>query len=313
MTVLASPLCNTGVHPPMAGHSSVFDWYRATVPASVELLASACLDLAGPSARVVNGKGRFNYLHSLTVEAHGDRVATILHGGSNGHPNVEASGQNAPALAAMLRAGGEHRVTRCDIAVDLHGDGLFKQLRRRAHRIARDNGIACREVRNPTDASKGETVYLGSRKSAVFARIYEKGKAERTAYLEDGEGVYGNGQASVYGNVPAEVLDSWVRVELEVKPQKEMKAVAARLEPHQFWGISAWTQRLAQEVLDMAADPIPFHPRRTASDERAFRFMCAQYRNLLRRRAADVHGGDRMALAREIVDLVFDDRASDAA
>jgi hypothetical protein len=41
--------------------------------------------------------------------------------------------------------------------------------------------------------------------------------------------------------------------------------------------------------------------------------MCAQYRNLLRRRVDDRHGGDRMALAREILASVYDDTQEAAA
>jgi hypothetical protein len=98
-----------------------------------------------------------------------------------------------------------------------------------------------------------------------------------------------------------------VRVELEVKPQKEMKGLAALMPPEAFWGVSAWTAQLASEALAMSPNPVPFHPRRTASDDRAFAFMCAQYRNLLRRRCATKYGGDRDALGREIVSAIYDD------
>lgn len=296
-----TPPCNTGVHPPADNGQetpsrSHFDWYRATVPASVEALTEAVLAEAGPYARIVEGKGRFNYLKSRTIEQGGDRAATILFGGPNGHPNIEASGDRAPRLAKLLRAGGTHRVTRCDVAVDLWGEGLYPRLSALADRIAGDQGIGWREItdRNPM---KGNTTYLGSRKSSVFARIYEKGKADRDRY----------------GSMPAEVLNGWVRVELEVKPEKDMKAVAAGLEPDQFWGVSAWTQQLAQEALQMAPDPIPFHPRRTATDERAFRFMVAQYRNLMHRRCQTVHQGDRQALAQEWLDALFEGEDSAAA
>ena len=63
----------------------------------------------------------------------------------------------------------------------------------------------------------------------------------------------------------------------------------------------------------MSPDPLPFHPRRTASDERAYRFMIAQYRALLRRRCVDLHGGNQLALAREIVSDVYGDEAAAAA
>ena len=297
------PACNTGVHPhtpPAAGFAERcrFAWYRATVPAHPELLLNAVLSLAESLPTVEEGKGRFNYRHALTVTEAGDRLATILHGGPNGHPNVEASGERAPRLAELLRSMGTHRVTRCDVAIDLYGDDTFRATEELAHRIAQDNGIQLRKIASPLDRSAGDTVYLGSRKSSLFARIYEKGKADRN--------VYGD-------SVGSDALEPWVRCELEVKPEKDMKALAATMSPDAFWGCSDWTARLASEAFAMSPEPIPFHPRRTASDDRAFAFMCAQYRNLLRRRCEERHGGDREALAREILEIVYSDTCWQAA
>ena len=297
-----APACNTGVHPPSPTVSAFaercrFDWYRATVPAHPELLLDALLRLADGQPTLEEGRGRFNYLRSATVAVGGDRLATMLHGGSNGHPNVEASGERAPALAELLRSMGPHRVTRCDVAIDLYGPDVFEQMEQLAHSVATDAGIQLRKIATPLDRTAGETIYLGSRKSSLFGRIYEKGKADR----------------AVYGDVGADALQSWVRCELEVKPEKDMKAVAATMSPEAFWGCSEWTARLATEAFAMSPEPIPFHPRRTASDDRAFAFMCAQYRNLLRRRVDDRHQGDRMALAREILAAIYDDEASAAA
>jgi len=290
---MTTPLCNTGVHPPLGvpafSQESRFDWYRATVPTSVSILTKACMEIAGPYSRVVEGKGRFNYLRSTSIEDAGGRVATILHGGSNGDPNVEASGERAPALARLLRDGGEHRVTRCDVAVDLYGDDLFDRLREACIDISDEYRIKTREVGSPNDDDAGKTFYLGSRKSSVFARVYEKGKADRKHYRD----------------YPDDVLAPWVRIELEVKPDKEMKAKAAGIQPSQFWGISAWATALSEKALDMSPEPISFHPRRTATDEAAFRHMCDQYRNLLHRRSEQLHGGDTSLLAQEIVDRVF--------
>lgn len=287
------PACNTGVHPPIgvtaSSAESVFDWYRATVPASVPMLTDAVMRIAGRYPRLVEGKGRFNYLRSTSIEDMDGRVATILHGGPNGHPNVEASGDRAPVLAAMLRAGGEHRVTRCDVAVDLYGDTLFSELRQLGIGIAREHGIDTRDVKSPTSDAAGKTFYLGSRKSTVFARIYEKGKKDGKAYRD----------------WPQEVLDPWVRIELEVKPQKDMKAKAASIQPHEFWGISAWTSHLAEKALAMAPDPIPFHPRRTATDQQAYTTLVTQYRNLAQRRLKNTFNGDREAFLRALGDDWF--------
>lgn len=297
------PSCNTGVHPPEEGGAqafaatSRFDWYRATVPVHPALLIDACMAMAGQGCAVDEGRGRYNYTHSTTIERGGDRVATILHGGSNGHPNVEASGIYAPALADLLRSKGPHRVTRADIARDLYGDRAFSDVEAIAMRIASQHRVALRKIANPLDPTAGETIYLGSRQSAVFARIYEKGKADRAHYEE---------------SVRAD-LNPWVRCELEVKPAKEMKAKAATMLPEEFWGISPWTRQLSEEAFNVAASPVDFHPRRIASDDKAFHEMCRQYRGVLRRRCSDRHGGNRMALALEIMATIFDIEEDQAA
>lgn len=290
------PACNTGVRPSTPLPSgftdrSRFDWYRATVPAHPELVLRAILSLAERDPDVEHGKGRFNYHHASTVTVDGDRLATVLHGGPNGHPNVEASGERAPALAELLRSMGPHRVTRCDVAIDLYGPDAFARTERIATAIASDRGLQLRKIASPLDRTAGETIYLGSRKSALFARVYEKGKADR----------------EFYGDVDGYALESWVRCELEVKPEKELKELAATLAPADFWGCSDWTMRLATEALDMTPDPIPFQPRRTATDDQSFAWMCSQYRSLLRRRIQQRHRGDRMALCREILERIYDD------
>ena len=290
------PACNTGVHPlhpPASGFADRcrFDWYRATVPTRPEWIVKAVQSLVEGPCSVDEGKGRFNYRHATTIVSGGDRIATVLHGGPNGDPNVEASGERAPDLAELLRSMGPHRVTRADVAIDLYGDDAFRQTEEIAHRIASDTGLTLRKIASPLDRSAGETVYLGSRQSALFARIYEKGKAE----------------SAVYGDVAPDALKPWVRCELEVKPQKDMKAKAATMSPEAFWGCSEWTARLASEAFAMSPEPVPFHPRRTASDDRAFAFMCDQYRNLLQRRCEERHGGDFLSLAREIYRRVYGD------
>lgn len=295
------PVCNTGVHPPLEGfspfpHAVDFDWYRATVPASVEALTQAVLEIAGPYPQIEDGPGRFNYRYARTVTDGGDRVATILHGGSNGHPNVEASGDRSPALANLLRSGGEHKVTRCDPKIDLYGDDLYSRLRAWSEGFADRFRIGHREIKD-RDPAKGNTIYLGSRKSAVFCRIYEKGKADRLHYSD----------------AESDMLSGWVRLELEVKPQKEMKLRAATMQPAEFFGISAWTMELAQEVVGMSPDPVPFHPRRMASDDRAYSFMLSQYGALLRRRCHERFEGDREALAAEFIDRLFGDGISAVA
>jgi hypothetical protein len=107
----------------------------------------------------------------------------------------------------------------------------------------------------------GRTYYLGSSKSPVRARLYEKGK-ERYAKTR---------------------LPFWldyfdlVRLELQVRPEKAFKSVAARLDPEQFWGGTGWTRQVAQGVLAMNAEPIMLRAPRVPDHERAMQALVSQY------------------------------------
>lgn len=306
-TAAQPPSCNTGVHPPLKSPlvgvpfalQSRFDWYRATVPAHPDLITGWVLRHSD-RATVVDepDRGRFNYRSTRTIVDHrGDRIVTILHGGPNGHPNVEASNERAVMLSDVLRSAGPHRVTRCDVAWDVYGPQAFRRLRRIGYQVAKKHGLNTDPRGDKLKPEKGFTLNIGSRSSTVYLRIYEKGK-------KDGH---------LYSDCPAEVIHHWVRCELEVKPAKEMKSLAAELEPSSFWGVSDWTADFTRKAFDMAPQPIPFHPRRTASDDRAFATMCTQYRDVMRRRCAQVHNGDRLALAQEILARIYDEDSEQAA
>jgi hypothetical protein len=72
----------------------------------------------------------------------------------------------------------------------------------------------------------GRTFYIGSRASAVFIRIYEKGKEDPHTYAVD-----------------------TVRVEIELKPQTpDGKAKASTLTPSECWGASPLSRELFETL-----------------------------------------------------------------
>ncbi|MDR0848010.1 MAG: replication initiation factor domain-containing protein [Propionibacteriaceae bacterium] len=72
---------------------------------------------------------------------------------------------------------------------------------------------------------KGCTLYVGSRKSAIFLRCYEKGKQ-----LGD-------------------PVSDWVRVELQVRPQRDQRLSASRASADELWGFGGWSRTLAPSIL----------------------------------------------------------------
>ena len=279
-----SPVCNTGVYPPSPIKPiSAFvhdqwplgvwrwDWARATVSEYPEVIAQALISAAGVDLERVQGKGRFNYDHRLDLMHGGERVATILHGGRNGRPNVEASQERADWLVQVLRGMGvEWLPTRLDPCIDHCQEGLYEKYRTIALSIAEEfrapNGkaIKFREISSPLDPFAGRTFYLGSREGEWFLRVYEKGLAE-----------WKPGQA---GEVPPDPVRWLVRSEAEIKPDKpEARLRAAQAEPRELFGVSPVLRAFAERALNVSVEPISLRVRREANQERALRAMGAQY------------------------------------
>lgn len=265
---------------------SRFDWYRATVPAHHALILDRLSDAIGECGREA-GRGRFNYHERTSLTVDGEAVVNVLHGGPNGHPSVESTGDNAPALAGFLRgAWPEHRPSRVDVAIDMRRAGLFNDMVALFGRFSDRYRLNCTSVIN-RDPSKGDTYYLGSRSSAVFVRCYEKGKQLQTNTCEG---------VSIG-------LDDWVRLELEAKPLKPFRDQAAILEPDAFWGLAEWTRSLVKEAVSMDVEPLRMRPQRVADHERAMRFLASQYGPTILRELRN-HDGDTAALGQALVDRI---------
>jgi len=287
----APPTCNTGVYPPSphlqsAALGSRFDWYRASVPAHPELVLAGILEAVehgkGYVPKIVPGRPRWSFLRSsIVADADGHRIAEVLHGGRNPLPCVEASGDYAPFVADALRARGPHRVSRLDVAIDRAGPDLYVDLRALCERLSTRYGLQLRVIEAPTDPDAGRTVYLGSRKSEVFLRVYEKGL--QVARLQ-----------GLAKPIPDE-FRHWVRAELEFKPHhRSAKKVVATMDPKEFWGISDWLADFATEAFAMDCTTVSLRERRESDFDRAMRWMVHQYSAHLDK-LAEQCGGDPAA------------------
>lgn len=245
-----------------------FDWYQATVPASVEALIAELIANLPEQIQRVNGKGFNSYSNRADLQDYqGEVFATVMHGGVNPHPNVKSTSDHSPALAGVLRARWPvHRVSRLDVAVDARGDGLFDEVVRLMSAVGRSHRMKGEKI-IPDDLDDGSTYYLGSRASPLRVRCYEKGKQ---LFKETGDPVWRN-------------FFDWTRVELQVRPEKDFKSTAATMEPADFWGCSQWTRDLASGVLAMQPEAVTMKPTRIADHERAMRALTAQYGNTILR------------------------------
>jgi hypothetical protein len=151
-----------------------------------------------------------------------------------------------------------HYVTRVDSCIDFEAPGAWDVLLDRSFKVKTEMGVSSRVQGDWFDNGiRGRTFYLGSTKSDVQFRLYEKGKKE-------GQG------------------GDWVRAELQVKPKKMARYACSRVAPEEVWGFSRWSRALrvalgASEVARLAREVVQKQPF-----ERRFEAMMKQYGNTIR-------------------------------
>jgi hypothetical protein len=251
-----------------------FDWYQATVPAHPLDVVEAVRSSLADDGEVVEGRGKHGYAQSFTIKGgDGDRVALVLCGGSNGYPNVQATGSAAHAFADLVRdLWPDHKVTRFDAAEDVVGEGVYERFEGLCKATARDHGVKGLSY-VPDDLADGRTYYIGAASSDVRVRLYEKTAEQRRKLPPDRH---------------HEVPENWVRVEAQVRPPKGAGYTAASLTPAQVWGCSGWTGDLARQLFAMDVERIAMQGARESDHDRSYRYMLQQYGPTLRRMLADL-------------------------
>lgn len=242
-----------------------FDWYQASVDCPPRIMADALMSLPG-AHEMEHGRGRLNYSESCTIRTDGgDAIATVLHGGKNRVLSAVASGDSAPAFAALIRSTwpDAHRVTRVDTAQDVRTD--FGTAHAALQVIAATHGIKGHSI-IPDDPADGATYYMGASTSSNRLRLYEKGKQS----------------AKLAGTTDGFDLGS-VRFEAQLRPVREGRLVAAKLSPDEAWGSTGWLRTIARQNFEFAAGAVVMHGRMPTSVERSERAMFDQYGGVLRR------------------------------
>lgn len=238
-----------------------FDWYAATVRDT----STAVLDRVseGLGAEVVGGRALHGYERGYDFRREGSVVARALTGGRNGYPHVWASGDDTDAFVPVVREAWphEHRVTRMDAAQDFDGAGAWDRLYQTALTLADERRLKIGQAGDWHRFEEGRTFYLGGRKSAVFARLYEKGKQLRLLALDGG----------------ADISENLVRLEVVVRPEGISRERAAVGEPEEALGYADWTRELARRVFGCDVERVHIKERRESDDERALAWLVRAY------------------------------------
>lgn len=257
-----------------------FDWYQASVlqPYQAIMETISKTDFYGDW---VDAKPLKNYGAAASFVVGTETRFKIHYGGQNEEhgANVVASGGYAQVLADVLRENfPAHRVSRLDSCEDYYHRDAYDYLRKMALKVAKANKVQCREIVKPlADSDDGRTLYVGSQTSPVSMRIYEKGKQLQS----DSE---------------------WVRAELQVRPQKNFKALIASVGPADVWGMSKWSHEMGVKLGNKNLQRVEAEVYQPSDHDRAYRFMLRQYHRVLQS-MLESHGSPEAVGAQIFYDL----------
>ena len=252
-----------------------FDWYQATIDAPPDEVAGLLLRRLGEFAEVRPRPGSTNGYEAAYDVAIGPQVyASMFYGGASQGSGVNAfaSGADAIWFARLCRDNWPHQVTRVDAAEDYDDPGAFDGLYRVCAELANERGLGTFNVGDYTQKKQGRTLYVGSSKSAVRVRLYEKGKE----YI-----ARGIRNASPH----------WTRIEGSFRPRKRPGRIAlAAATPAECFGLAVWTRMLLERLTGVEYPRIADVKWTASDDARAYSFMLKQYGPLLGR-MCERHGG----------------------
>jgi hypothetical protein len=254
-----------------------FDWYQATVRASVPDVQACLADLElgakwEPQRKAPHGYGFADRL----VGADGP-VASLWWGGCHEYPHLVLSGEPAQVGAILLRAGlPDHSVSRADACIDYAEPGSYERLQGIAVGVAREKRIKVGTAGDHLVTMQGRTLYLGATSSHTRLRLYDKAAELRGQFASDPVRL-------------ATVPDELARLECQVRPQTpEAKRAAAVVDPMVLMGSAAWMRELMRQVAGLDLHPFEAGKAwRQSDDDRAYAHMLAQYGGLLKRMHVD--------------------------
>lgn len=257
-----------------------FDWYQATVRAPADDVLEALLARSDRrELRHVRGIQGYGTTTKLLSDDQAGEVE-VWHGGRHAYPHVRFTSDAAPGHAAILRElYPEHSPSRIDVKADFEGAGVFDRTLPSLIDVARRHRIKVGCEGDHYLTKEGRTLNLGSRRSAVMLRVYDKAAQMRAKLAHD----------------PVRLLtvpDHLTRFEVEVKPPSDpmVRRMLATAEPSAFMGASgavrdAWEAFGGEAVAPMRVT----RAWRVSEDDRAYSYLVSTYGALLSRRAEE-HG-----------------------
>jgi hypothetical protein len=263
-----------------------FDWYQGTIQRPIDDVLEVLSGLA-PRLSLSHGRGLHGYATTSRLgNLDEGTVAAVWHGGTHAYPHAVISGQWAQPGAELIRLHFPlHTVSRIDVREDFEDEGAFDAIQAKLLVVAHEHRVKVDTKGDHLLTKRGRTTYLGSTKSAVMMRLYDK-RAEVMAKLPP----FGPERHIAAARLGYDVPDHWTRLEAQIRPATPAaKAELARTEPIDALGSAPWMREVWRSVCGLELSPIQVgRGYRLADDERAYRYMCLQYGSVLKRMQADL-------------------------
>lgn len=263
-----------------------FDWYQGSIQRPADDVLECLVGLA-PGLSISHARGLQGYAHTAMLGSdETGQVAAVWHGGHHEYPHVVLSGAWAQPGAELIRTDFQflHTVSRVDVCEDFGDLGAFDRIQPQLVDVAIKHRLKVDTRGDHLVTKEGRTVYLGSPKSAVRLRLYDKA-AEMRAGVKDAK-------------LLAQMPDHLARLEAQVRPAtRESKALLASCEPVEVLGCSKWMREVWRAVAGLELTPVQVgRGYRQSDDERAYRYLLAQYGGVLRRLHGDLGSWDCVGL-----------------
>lgn len=236
-----------------------FDAYSATSRAVKPETFLGMVWFSGCQVREGRGFHGFEKRLSVKDEHTGDEVGAVSFGGTHRDlVMLEVKGQDTTRTVARLRDEvPDHACTRVDSCHDVDVPGAWEQHLQVLLDVKAEFKLKGERRGDWDYPDDGRTMYLGAPTSPVRVRLYEKGK--QPEYRHCGR-------------------KNWVRLEAQVRPQKDARHQFNRLSPSEVWGASRFTREIAARAFQLDTGSFPAGGLKKENDlERRLHFLCKQY------------------------------------
>jgi hypothetical protein len=209
-------------------------------------------------------------------------VARVSYGGTHEYPHAQVTSDWAQPGAELIRARfPEHSVSRLDVREDFAEPDAFDSIQAQLLEVASAYRVQVGTAGDHLLTLKGRTVYLGSTKSAVRMRLYDKAaEMESKVHLPMGL------DKRAYFGIPEHLT----RLEAQIRPAtKAAKSAFASIEPVAALGSAPWMRDVWKGVMGLDLEAVQVRRGyRQGDDERAYAYLLGQYGAVLRRMCQDL-------------------------